>query len=206
MSTNLDFQQAAEQQRMQAFYDANRATECSRCGNDFGVIDKRGLCFSCSEKRLASLAADALPNQNVGVPRNETAAECNERLRKAKAARDAIKPAVTIKSLLGTGGFPLVSGMDLCRANSALSGRVSIMEIIKKLGPIETFLISNSGNSEAWSNYQRRFEQISRLCKDVAIHEAKLRESFPDLVVEPIMVPEQLVRGEPRACTDWMEV
>jgi hypothetical protein len=95
--------------------------------------------------------------------------------------------------------------MDLNRANSALSGRVNIMEVIKKLGPIETFLISNPGNTSAWDNYSRRFEQIAQLAREVRIHEAKLRESFPDLICEAILVPEQLQRGEPRASVDWLE-
>jgi hypothetical protein len=199
---DTSFAAAAESARQVAFVEANRATACVRCG-ERGDLNKRGHCFKCSEKRLASMGTDAPVTGNT-VPPNESPEACNARLRNAKAERETRKPAVTIYTLLQGDGHPTVEGADLNHCDAAMSGRASLAGAMANLGSLENYIASNPANAEAaWRNYNAIYARCAELARVVKEHEAAVKANHPELVTEPLRMPKQVERTAPR---EWMNI
>lgn len=179
MATDSDFTAARESDRVAAWVASNTATKCRRCSNK-GVLDKRGLCFSCSEKRLASIHAAAI------VPLAQVP-----------------KPDVTITSLLGNGGPVTVQGADLNHCTSAMTARANLAASFKDLGKYESHLIAYPNSAPAWESYERVYNRIEGVVRDIKLHEAAVKANHPELVVAPILIPQKLERAPTR---DWLEV
>lgn len=180
MSTNEDFAAQADQARMAAFVAANRSTICTRCGTK-DVLNKRGHCYSCDQKRIASMRADPV----------------------SLTERPVIKAATTIYSLLGNGDRPLVQGADLNHCSSAMSARANLDATIKSIGKYEAFLIMYPHSESGWQNYERMYERIEGFVQSIKTHEAAVKATHPELKTLPIQIPQRLERA---TRPEWLEV
>jgi hypothetical protein len=76
-----------------------------------------------------------------------------------------------------------------------MSARSNLQELIKRTLKAEDFVSQAPRSESAWSVYSRCYAALDAQIKLIQHHEGRVRDSFPDLVVAPIMVPPELIRG-----------
>ena len=170
---NADFAAMATLARTEAVVTTARAKKCRRCPT-VGGLDKRQLCPACNAVRLATMKADPID-----------------------LAERPVRPQVTtIASLLsGPSGFAQVQGADLNHCNAAMSARASMQGVFKKLEQLERFIVAAPQSDSGWRNYETMYDKIESYVRSIKFHESNVRDSFPDLVTEKILIPARLERA-----------
>ena len=182
MADNSTFAADAELARTGAMVTAAQAKKCRRCPT-VGGLDKRQLCPACNAVRLATMKADKI---DMTQPRVE------------------LTPPTTVTSLMvGPSGRGGCGGNDMAHAQSAFSARANLDTLIRRVMKAEDFLHSAPRSDSGWSVYDRAYDGLAKLTADIRFHEGQLKDSFPDLVVEPIKIPPRLVRETAPA---WLTV
>ena len=183
MADNETFAILADRARNQAIIDAaTNGAKCRRC-EFVGCLDIRMLCPACATKRAATMAAAAI---DMTQPRIE------------------ITPLTTVASLMqGPTGHGGCGGSDMVHAQAAFSSRANLDTLIRRVLKAEEFLHTSPGSNSGWSVYDRAYDGLAKLTADIRFHEGQLKDSFPDLVAEPIKIPPRLVR---ETAPSWLEV
>ena len=183
MADNETFQLMADQTRTQAIIDAaTNGSKCRRC-EFVGCLDIRMLCPTCAAKRAHTMQAAAI---DMTQPRIEAT------------------PLTTVASLMqGPTGHGGCGGSDMVHAQAAFSARANLDTLVRRVLKAEEFLHTAPRSDSGWSVYDRAYDGLAKLVADIRFHEGLLRDSFPDLVAEPIRIPPRLERAEAPA---WLEV